>query len=140
MYVFQVDARLSVYHNLVITQVGHWTLDNAPNNGTFMQELDACSVAATLISITWTDRSCASHTSLIFVASISLPNSLMLRLVTSTVWLSFPRLPTTSHLMTPLSPTQSHVVETSCAFYEARVSAAKNSTKLLWTAMLRGGF
>jgi hypothetical protein len=39
MYVFQVDARLSVYHNLVITQVGHWTLDNAPNNGTFMQEL-----------------------------------------------------------------------------------------------------
>jgi len=23
----------------VITQVGHWTLDNAPNNGPFMQEL-----------------------------------------------------------------------------------------------------
>ena len=40
MYVFQVDARLSVYHNLVITQVGHWTLDNAANNGTFMEQLE----------------------------------------------------------------------------------------------------
>src|ERR1700683_2347590 len=94
------------------------------------KNLDACSIAATLISITWTDRSCASHTSLIFVASISLPNSLMLCLVTSTVWHSFPRLPTTSHFMTLLSPTQSHLVETSCVFYEAPVSAAKNSTKL----------
>ena len=40
MYVFQIDAWLSAYHNLVITQVGHWTLDNTVNNGTFMEELE----------------------------------------------------------------------------------------------------
>jgi hypothetical protein len=140
MYVFQADAWLLVYHNMVITQVGHWTLDNTSNNGTFMEELECLLHKSNIDLDTWTDRSCASHTSLIFVASISLPNSLMLPLVTSMVWHSFPCLPTTSHLMTPLTPTQSHVVKISCAFYKALVSATKNSTKLLWTAMLRGGF
>ena len=39
--VFQTVLRLLNHYNLMTTpQVGHWTLDNAANNGTFLEELE----------------------------------------------------------------------------------------------------
>jgi len=98
-----------VYHNLVITQVdtGHWTLDNAPNNVHSCKNLDACSVAVTLISSLDRQIMCFPHV-VIFVASISLPITNVAFGNLNDVH-SFPRPPMTSHLMMLLSLTQSHM-------------------------------
>ena len=39
--VFQTVLRLLNHYNLMTTlQAGHWTLNNAANNGTFLEELE----------------------------------------------------------------------------------------------------
>jgi len=125
------------HRDLITIQVGHWTLDNAANNGTFMEELEHL-LHQRDIDFDHMDRGimCFPHVINICCQHI-LSKFANVNLVNTT---SVAELPSSANEQSyEEARTQLHVAETLCMFCVAPGNVATDSMKLLMMGMPRSG-
>jgi hypothetical protein len=133
-----VHTKLFDHRDLITIQVGHWTLDNAANNGTFMEELERL-LHQRDINFDHMDRRimCFPHVINICCQHI-LTKFTNVNLVDIAGVTALPSA-ANNHSKKLLAPTQSRVAEMLCVSYGALGNAATSSMKLSLMAIPRGG-